>query len=99
MKRNLSSSALNLQAMTVAMAATELKIPFHLSIPQSFRAKDHGAGAEGISFLYFFSTPCRVEVYVPFFKLFKERRDLGPLPSHCAMNGGGGWRVDEHRWV
>src|SRR5437764_10187577 len=51
MKRNLSSSALNLQAMTVAMAATELKIPFHLSIPQSFRAKDHGAGAEGISFL------------------------------------------------
>ena len=24
---------------------------FHLSIPQSFRAKDHGAGAEGISFL------------------------------------------------
>ena len=31
--------------------ATELKIPFHLSIPQSFRAKDHGAGAEGISFL------------------------------------------------
>ena len=91
MKRNLSSSALNLQAMTVAMAATELKIPFHLSIPQSFRAKDHGAGAEGISFLYFFSTPCRVEVYVPFFKLFKD------LPSHCAMNGGGGWRVDEHR--
>src|SRR3954463_4495737 len=51
MKRNLSSSALNLQAMTVAMAATELKIPLHLSIPQSFRAKDHGAGAEGISFL------------------------------------------------
>jgi hypothetical protein len=51
MKRNLSSSALNLQAMTVAMAAMELKIPFHLSIPQSFRAKDHGAGAEGISFL------------------------------------------------
>src|SRR5947209_2411437 len=45
-----------------------------------------------------FSTPCRVEVYVPFFKLFKEHRDLGPLPSHCAMNGGG-WRVDEHRWV
>jgi hypothetical protein len=34
-----------------AMAATELKIPFHLSIPQSFRAKDHGAVAEGISFL------------------------------------------------
>src|SRR5438874_8617333 len=51
MKRNLSSSALNLQAMTVAMAATELKIPFHLSIPHSFRAKDHGAGTEGISFL------------------------------------------------
>ena len=46
-----SSSAPNLPAMTVAMAATELKIPFHLSIPQSFRAKDHGAGAEGISFL------------------------------------------------
>src|SRR4051812_21560068 len=46
-----SSSAPNLPAMTVAMAATELRIPFHLSIPQSFRAKDHGAGAEGISFL------------------------------------------------
>src|SRR5437763_14191818 len=51
MKRNLSSSALNLQAMTVAMATTELKIPLHLSIPQSFRAKDHGAGVEGISCL------------------------------------------------
>ena len=51
-------------------------------------------------FFYFFFNACRVEVYVPFFKLFKERRDIGPLPSHCAMNGGGGrQRVDEHRWV
>ena len=50
-------------------------------------------------FFYFFSTPFRVEVHVPFFKPFKERRDLGPLPSHCAMNRGGGrQRVGEHRW-
>src|SRR5437764_14693001 len=49
MKRNLSSSALNLQAMTVAMAATELKIHFHLSIRQSFRAMDHAARAYGMS--------------------------------------------------
>ena len=83
MKRNLSSSALNLQAMTVAMAATELKIPFHLSIPQSFRAKDHGAGAEGISFLLLLFQHHAGLKYVPFFKPFKERRAVGSLPSLC----------------
>ena len=83
MKRNLSSSALNLQAMTVAMAATELKIPFHLSIPQSFRARIMERALKVYRFFTSFSTPCRVEVYVPFFKPFKERRDVGPLPSLC----------------
>jgi len=84
MKRNLSSSALNLQAMTVAMAATELKIPFHLSIPHSFRAKDHGAGTEGISFLLLlFQRHAGLKFMFHFFLPFKERRDVGALPSLC----------------
>jgi hypothetical protein len=54
MKRNLSSSALNLQAMTVAMAATELKIPFHLSIPQLFRERIMERALKVYRFFYFF---------------------------------------------
>src|SRR5947209_18735923 len=77
MKTSLSSSALNLQAMTVAIAATELKIPFHLSIPQSFRTKDHGAGADGISFLLLlFQHHAGLKFMFHFFNPFKERRDL-----------------------
>ena len=54
MKRNLSSSALNLQAMTVAMAATELRIPFHLSIRNRFGQRIMERALQVYRFFYFF---------------------------------------------
>ena len=54
MKRNLSSSALNLQAMTVAMAATELKIPSTSQSRTRFGQRIMERALKVYRFFYFF---------------------------------------------